>query len=147
MPSFYGRMTFNFTDTITEMFLAMEARIDAACLEAIAAAGEVVRESAYSKANVSAKPRGGGINGEHMRDEIKVAAFPTEFGVAATVGIDLSVIPYAEHQEFGIHGKPFLRPALDENIETCHEVIREHLAASLVEGTAVDYVFTASGPK
>lgn len=134
MPNFYGRMGIQFTDTMSAVFDELADATLAICTEAVLEAGEIIRAAAFEKANVSKGVRGHGRDGEHMRDEIKVTVYEYESGVSARIGIDLSVIPYAPHQEFGPRGKPFLRPAIDENREACHEKMREVLADGLIHG-------------
>lgn len=132
MAGFYGRTGIEFTNTLGEGLARVEAVIRPAAIAAVTAAAAPIILAAYDKANVSAGEKGHGVNGEHMRDEIKATVFEYENGVSARIGIDMSIIPYAAHQEFGVRGKPFLRPAIDENRDEAHRimaaVMREHLA-------------------
>jgi hypothetical protein len=137
MPSFYGRLGIEFKETITAGLEEAGHDVYAVCDVALFEAGEIVRASAYEKANVSKGVLGHGRGGEHMRDEIKVSdpyEYPT--GVSVRIGVDLNIIPYAAHQEFRPepHGKPYLRPAIDETRQQCHDMIQQVLSDFVVHG-------------
>lgn len=141
MAGFFGRTGVTITDNTGVVLPLFAAAAERAAMEG----GEIVRADAYERANVSPGVAGNGVGGAHMRDEIKVSPInPREGGTEITVriGIDMAIIPYAHHQEFGSRGKPFLRPAIDENREAVRqrmrEVMREELGGARV-GTLVRF--------
>lgn len=132
--SFYGKVGIEITDDLSKGLEFLVPAIQEAALMAVEAGGEIIRESAYAKANVSPGVYGHGAHGEHMRDEIKVTAQMTEQGAVGRVQIDMSIIPYAAHQEFGARGKPFLRPAIDETREQVRETMRNIISHQVMSG-------------
>jgi HK97 gp10 family phage protein len=126
---FFTRIGVGVTDTLGPGLEAFAALIRQQAMYAVMEAGEHIRALAWGYANVSPGIVGNATDGSHMRDNINVTPFLTDNGAAARIGIDLSVVPYAHHQEFGPRGKPFMRPALDES----RELVREIMAARLRE--------------
>ena len=132
--SFYTRVGVEIRDDLSGRLEMLKGPIREASKLALEAAGEVIRQRAYELANVSPGILGHGLNGAHMRDEIRVQVKETDQGAVGRVGIDLAVIPYAPHQEFGPNGKPFLRPATDETREEVRQIMRDIIATQVMEG-------------
>lgn len=131
MAGFFGRAGIELRDTLTANLEALPARIRAAAEAAVLAGGEVIRAAAYDNANVSPGVVGNGVGGEHMRDEIKVVMGERTHEIFAFIRIDMSIIPYAAHQEFGDRGNGFMRRAVDENRQEVHAVMGEVMKAAL----------------
>jgi HK97 gp10 family phage protein len=125
--SFYGRTGLEFKDDLTGKLLKLKGEIRARAREAVLAAGDMIAQRAYDKANVSPRVIGHAVDGRHMRDCIEVIIIEDPHQVSAKIGIDISNVPYAPHQEFGSRGKPFLRPAIDESREEAHQIMRSVL--------------------
>jgi hypothetical protein len=126
---FFTRIGVGYSDTLSPGLEAFGDMIRQQCMYAVMEAGEYIRSLAWGYANVSPGVIGNATDGSHMRDNINVTPFLTDSGAAAKIGIDLAIVPYAHHQEFGPRGKPFMRPALDES----RDYIRELMAARLRE--------------
>lgn len=109
---------------------------------------EVVYNDAVSMAPVGDKPRND-KNPFHMRDTIRLdARIPTEKdkkseyvndtdSAIAVVSVKKSAVSLA--QEFGtskISGKPFLRPALQQNAETVLTVLKSQLGSRIPDYAA-----------
>lgn len=143
MRNFYGRAGVEVRDTLSDGLESLSARVRMLARDAAMEGGHIIRVRAYENANVSAGVMGYGVHGEHMRDEIKVTLVDYPTSVSAKVGIDLSIIPYAPHQEFGPHGNAFMSRAVDETRQEVHqrmgEVMAEGLRGSLVARTAVRF--------
>jgi Bacteriophage protein of unknown function (DUF646). len=131
MAGFYGRTGIEFTDTLTANLERLEAVIRPLAIEAVTEGAELIRAQAYLNANVSPGIRGNGVNGEHMRDEIKVEVREKPNGVDARIAIDMDIIPYAAHQEFGARGNAFLSRAVDSMRDAAHERMRTVFSAGL----------------
>lgn len=131
MAGFYGRTGIEFTGDLLENLERLQTEVRPAAIAAVTQAAEIIQAKAYAYANVSAGVQGHGVNGEHMRDEIKIETREYPVSVSARIGIDMSVIPYAAHQEFGPRGNRFLTRAVDESRDECHAVLREVFSASL----------------
>lgn len=123
--SFYGRTGVEFNSTLDEGIRRIKDRTRPRVVKAVLAAAELVRSRAYDLANVSPGVHGHAVDGRHMRDCIEVGLIQEPGQVSARIGIDMSNVPYAHHQEFGPNGKPFLRPAIDESRHEAHEIMRE----------------------
>lgn len=134
MAGFYGRTGIEFKDTLTDGLAQLALKVGPAAEAAVAEAGELIRGLAYINANVSPGILGNGAGGEHMRDEIKVEVRRMDNGVSARIGIDMSIIPYAAHQEFGPHGNRFLSRAIDEGRQEAHQIMRMVFSASIKDG-------------
>lgn len=131
MANFYGRAGITLSGDLAENLKDLSSSVRAAAIAAALAGGEVIRARAYDNANVSKGESGHGINGEHMRDEIHVSMRENRDEISAIVGIDLAIIPYAPHQEFGPHGNAFMRRAIDETREEVHETVRSTFTAAM----------------
>lgn len=121
MSQFYGRIGNTIPEGIDRLKMAMRRRLR----KMAEAAGAIVAERAYDLANVSPGDTGHANDGTHMRDNIAVEVIETGTTIEARVGIDMSNVPYAHHQEFGSRGKPFLRPAMDESRPEIHEMMQD----------------------
>lgn len=131
MPNFYGRLGIRFDTSIMDALDALPELFHETLEWIVMEAAEPIALHAYSLANVSPKPVGHGVHGEHMRDMIELTPYVYPDGVSVRIGIDLSIIPYAAHQEFGPRGKPFLRPAIDEGREQAHQTMKILLSEEL----------------
>lgn len=131
MAGFYGRTGVDFTNTLTPGLESLALQVRPAAIEAATAGAEIIRQRAYENANVSAGVAGHGVGGAHMRDEIRVEVREAEFTISARIAIDMRIIPYAAHQEFGPHGNAFMRRAIDETRDDVHAVIKSTFTASL----------------
>lgn len=131
MAGFYGRTGVDFTNTLTEGLEAFAANLRPAAIEAAGAGAEIIRQRSYENANVSSGVSGHGVNGEHMRDEIRVEIREYPLTVSARIAIDMGIIPYAVHQEFGPHGNGFMRRAIDETRDEVHDAIKVTFVTSL----------------
>lgn len=126
--SFYGRSGIDFRNTVPEGVERLKGRLRAAMVQAVEEAGELVRSRAYDNANVKTG---------HMRENIEVHVVESNSIVEARVGVDLSVVPYAHHQEFGPHGNAFLRRAFDESRAECHDIMRSALDDTKLEDASM----------
>ena len=131
MAGFYGRTGIEFKDTLTENLTRLSLLVRPMATEAVTEAAEIIRTRAFMYANVSPGVLGHGIHGEHMRDELKIDVRDTPTGVSARIQIDMGIIPYAAHQEFGPHGNRFLSRAIDESRAECHATIRQVFSAGI----------------
>lgn len=127
MAGFYGRTGIEFTDTLTDGLANFASVVRPAAIQAVSAAAEAIRSKAYDYANVSPGVTGHGVGGQHMRDEIKVEVRETPTSVSARIAIDMSIIPYAAHQEFGERGNRFMTRAVDDTRQDAHDIMREHV--------------------
>lgn len=134
MANFYGRTGIEVKGDLVERLQDLASGVRDAASAAVAAGGEVIRKQAYDYANVSPGVEGHGVGGAHMRDEIKVDLYQYETGVSARIWIDMGIIPYAAHQEFGPHGNAFMRRAIDDTRDQVHESIRSTFSAAIGEG-------------
>ena len=144
MPrSFYGRVGVDVEDSLSEGLDVLESVIRAAAAKAVLKAAEPIRQRAHDLANVSNREVGHARDGRHMRDCIDITVTETASGASARIGIDIGNVPYAAHQEFGPHGKPFLRPAIDEGRSEAHGAmaasLREDIGEALAARTAVRF--------
>ena len=141
--SFYGRTGIDFRDTLSGGLSNLHPLIIEASRVAVAEGAEIVRQRAHDLANVSPRFIGHANDGRHMRDCIDITVLDQPNGVSARIGIDLSNVPYAVHQEFGPNGKPFLRPAIDESRNEVHQVmgqsLRDNMAGGFNLGTLVRF--------
>lgn len=131
MANFYGRAGIDITNTLSESLEHLAFGVRAAAIQAVLAGAEIVRAQAYMNANVSQGISGHGINGEHMRDEIRISTQTVGNVISGRVQIDMGIIPYAAHQEFGPHGNAFMRRAFDEKRDEAHAVMGSVFSASL----------------
>lgn len=134
MAGFYGRTGIEFKGNLATNLENLSKSIRSLAMEAVLEGGEIIRAAAYNNANVSPGVRGHGRDGEHMRDELKVTAIEYPAGVSARIGIDMAVIPYAAHQEFGPRGNAFLARAIDET----RGDVRETMGAIIKAGLGAD---------
>lgn len=133
---FYGRTGVDFRNTIPEGVEKLKAVLRKRIEQAVLEAGNVVAERAYDLANVSAGAAGHAADGSHMRDNIAVHIVKGATTVEARIGIDMSIVPYAHHQEFGPRGKPFLRPAMDESRSEVHDIMQGALDGTVAEDSS-----------
>lgn len=131
MANFYGRTGIDIANTLSDNLEHLAFSVRAAAIQAVLAGAEVIREQAYINANVSNGINGHGVNGEHMRDEIRITTTTVGTVISGRVQIDMSVIPYAAHQEFGPRGNAFMRRAFDERRDDAHRVMGEVFSARL----------------
>lgn len=132
---FYGRTGVDIKNTIPDGVAKLKAVLARRIEAAVKEGGALIAERAYDKANVSAGP-GHALDGGHMRDHIEVHVRKTETTVEARIGIDMSLVPYAHHQEFGPRGKPFLRPAMDESRAEVHDIMQSAMDGTLAEDSS-----------
>lgn len=89
---------------------------------------EAIRQSAgYDESN----------HGQHMRDTIKIRSIREDGERVIRVGPQMKAPHYikARAQEYGTSkqmAKPFIRPALDSNIQQIEETLRDELGAGIV---------------
>jgi hypothetical protein len=131
MAGFYGRTGIELEGDLITNLETLAAKVRPAALAAVQEGAEIIRAAAYNNANVSPGFIGNGVNGEHMRDEIKVVPYEYPTSVSARIQIDMSIIPYAAHQEFGPHGNAFLRRAIDESRSDVYDRIRTVFSAAI----------------
>lgn len=131
MPSFYGRTGIDITNTLSENLEHLASRVRGVAIEAVLAGAEPIKQAAYDNANVSRGILGHGVNGEHMRDEIKVTVTESGNVISGRVQIDMGIIPYAAHQEFGPRGNAFMRRAFDEKRDEAHKIMGSVFSAAL----------------
>lgn len=139
MRNFNARAGVDIRETISDGMDTLRYSIAAAIDAAVRAGGEVIRQRAYENANVSPGILGNGVDGSHMRDNYKVEVLHQEHGSQAKIGIDLSIIPYAPHQEFGPHGNAPLRRAIDETRSEVHAKMRDVFRETLGPGESVRF--------
>lgn len=125
--AFYGRSGIDFRNTIPDGVERLKGKLRANMIRAVEEAGELVRSRAYDNANVKTG---------HMRENIETHVVEHNGIVEARVGVDLAVVPYAHHQEFGPHGNAFLRRAFDESRAECHEIMRSALDDTAIEDSS-----------
>lgn len=125
--SFYAKAGLEFRDEVTDELVKLRGVVRKQAMDAVLSYASIVIDRAWELANVSAGAVGHAVDGRHMRDCIEAVPIETPTSVECKIGIDLSNVPYAAHQEFGQHGKPFLRPALDETRMEGHEIMRSVL--------------------
>jgi hypothetical protein len=122
--TFYTKNGIAFSDEITDNLVKLRGAVRQRVRDGVLLAAGLIQSKAYDNANVSAGVRGHAVDGSHMRDNIAVHLVETPTQVEARVGIDLSIVPYAPHQEFGPNGNSFMRRAIDESRDECHEIMQ-----------------------
>lgn len=139
MRSFYGRTGIEFRDEITENLVRLSKRVREEARNAVLMAAGIVQEKAHDYANVSPGETGNAVDGTHMRDNVEIGVIETPTAIEARIGIDLSIVPYAPHQEFGPHGNAFLRRAMDDSRDECHEIMQSVLIDGVEPHTLVRF--------
>lgn len=135
MAGFYGRTGIEVRDTLTGGMERLRSYIQEAMYVSAMAGAEVVQGRAKELCPVSAGLRGNCTDGSHMVDHIDIEIYRQAQGVSARIGVfDTSICNYAPHVEFGMHGRPFLRPAVDETRDQAHQVMQQTFNEQLMEG-------------
>ena len=126
---FYGRAGVEIKDDLTGGLESLKGLVRDAAEDAVRGGLEIIRTAAYPKANVSPGERGNAKDGRHMRDCMDISTYRDDQGAHGRLFIDMNNVPYAAHQEFGMNGKPFIRPAIDET----REEVRQHMRRVMAE--------------
>lgn len=138
MPrGFYGKTGVEFSNTLLQGTDELKARLRKRIETALLVGAEIVRERAYELANVSPGEVGNARDGRHMRDCIDIELRDDGTSITTKIGIDMSNVPYAAHQEFGARGKPFLRPAIDESRSEIRDLMQGVLDGTVAEDASV----------
>lgn len=132
---FYGRTGIQIKDDLSGNLEFLKSYVQEAAVAAVVRGAKIVQERAKEIAPVSPGLRGHGTDGSHMVDHIDVEIYHDPPGANARVGVfRTDIIPYAAHVEFGVNGRPFLRPAVDETREEVHQAMAEEFGQQLAEG-------------
>lgn len=129
---FFGRLGVGVGDDMASRIQGMIPIVQQAAMYAVMTAGEIIRRDAWGRANVSPGIIGNAVDGTHMRDNIQVRPQVERQGASCRIFIDLTIVPYAHHQEFNTRtGKPFMRPAMDENRTLVRDIMGQIIREAL----------------